>query len=103
MIANEFDIQSIRQLLLFVQCAGNEGKALSEIIEVSPATKEYKSYYTQALKLMAGSKNRNYDGLNLLVRSTGGKTQEKAIYLTKRGKLAYDRIRAELDGGYCQT
>lgn len=94
-VASEAGIKSISHLRVFLLCAENEGRLLTEMTGLSADDPEFKVYYHAARKLMLGERKRGYNGLRLLQWGDTIAGKERAVLLTNLGR----RVHAKITGG----
>jgi|SRR5690554_1453030 len=92
LLASESGIQSVNQLRVFLLCAENEGKLLTDITGMSADSPEFRVYYHAVRKLMLGERKRGYNGLKLLQWGDTITGKERAVLLTNLGRKVYAEV-----------
>lgn len=92
LLASESGIQSITQLRVFLLCAENEGRLLTDITGLNADSPEFRVYYHAARKLMLGERKRGYNGLRLLQWGDTIVGKERAVLLTHLGRKVYAEV-----------
>jgi len=97
-VAQVFGINSPLQLEVFITCATNEGKNLTELLGYpsTEPTVEARNFNSAVRQLMIGAKCRGYNGVNLLTwgssRPSASNGKGREVILTERGKSLFREI-----------
>ena len=87
---------SNQQLSLFLRCASNDGGYLSQCVECSSSSAEYRAIRSTLQRLMLGERARNRPGLEVLsvgLASNPDLPRQKSLHLTEKGRVFFDQCK----------
>ena len=95
-MADDLGFNSLHQLKIFILHFENEGYSIGDITGYESADPLYSRHSGAVRKLMKGSPDRGFDGLDILRnggRAEGMRPNENSIYLTPKGRRWAKKLR----------